>query len=148
MSTITDWKWVIIVAFVLAVVGQIVHTIGAALAMSYYTDPQYFPVWSKLMMPGTGKPPASFILASLIVGVISSFIFAFNYSIVKGSIPGDTQVKKGLAYGLLFFLVVGVTFLLTVALLINLPLGLLISWAFESLVINLVGGQLAVRFIS
>lgn len=144
----TDWKGVVIVGVVLAIVGMIVHTIGAVLSMGYYTDPQYFPVWSKLMMAGPGEPPTAFVLASFVAGLISNLIFAFNYSIVKGSIPGDTAAKKGLIYGLLFFLVVGVTFLLTVALLINIPRGLLLSWSVESLVINLIGGQLAVKFIS
>ncbi len=142
-----DWKGILIVGVVLAIIAQIVHTIGASLTMGYYQDPAYFKVWSKLMMPSEGPPPASFVLASLGHGLITSIIFAFVYSMIKGAIPGGTPVRKGLNYGLLIFLIAGVTFPLTLLLLINLPLGLILSWSAEALVIYLIGGLLVVRFI-
>ena len=43
------------------IIALIVHWIFAYVGMDYYLDPAYFPVWSKLMMPTAGPPPASFL---------------------------------------------------------------------------------------
>lgn len=144
----TNWRGIVMVGVVLTIIGQIVHTVGATLTMGYYTDPQYFPVWSNLMMPAEGQPPTSFILTSIGFGLIISLIFAWFYSIVQGSIPGNTTFSRGINYGLAVFLVAGVPFLLTLVLLINLPFGIIISWTIESLVIYLIGGVLAARIIT
>ncbi|MCL7414537.1 MAG: hypothetical protein M8349_00530, partial [ANME-2 cluster archaeon] len=116
--------------------------------MDYYLDPQYFPVWSSYMMPSEGPPPASFMYMSLASGLITNLIFAGFYSFIKGSVPGATMIKKGLLYGLLIFIITGVPFTLTLILLINLPFGLILSWAAESLVIYLIGGLLVAKIIS
>lgn len=144
----TNRKGIAIVGFAMMVVGQIIHTIGATLTMDYYTNPQYFSVWSKLMTPSAGPPPVSFMIVSLIFGLITSLIFAWFYSIVKNSIPGDTVLSKGINYGLLMFLTVGVTFTLNLILLINLPMGLISSWTVDGLIVFIVGGVLAAKYIT
>jgi len=130
-----------------AVLAQIVHTIGAYLSMSYYTMPQYFPVWSKIMMPTAGPPPTSFMLYSLLFGLISGILIALVYGVVKNSVPGNTAAKKGLNYGLLLFLVAGIPGYLSMLLLINLPAMLLLFWAFEMLIVDLIGCMIVARIM-
>ena len=142
-----NWKGVLTVAVLMAIAAQIIHTVGAVLTMGYYVDPQYSSVWSKLMMPSAGPPPASFMVLSLIVGFITSLIFAWFYTVVRDSIPGDAPTNKGLNYGLMLYLVAGVPFIATNFLLINLPLGITVSWFFEGLLVYLIGGLLAARLL-
>ena len=142
-----NWKGVLRVAVLMAVAAQIIHTVGAVLTMGYYVDPQYSSVWSKLMMPSAGPPPASFVIMSLGIGFITSLIFAWFYTVVRDSIPGDAPTNKGLNYGLMLYLVAGVPFIATNFLLINLPLGITVSWFFEGLLVYLIGGLLAARLL-
>ncbi|MFH1332255.1 MAG: hypothetical protein ABIH63_03135 [archaeon] len=141
MAKLSAWR-VFWAGVLFAVLGQIVHTIESFLTMSYYTNPAYFAVWSKLMMPTAGPPPASFYAYSIIFGIVSGILVALVYGVVRNSVPGNTVAKKGLNYGLLVFLVAGVPSFLSMLLLINLPAALILSWAFSSLVINLVGGMI------
>jgi len=140
MGKINKWK-IILSAALFAIIGQIIHSIGAFLSMGYYTMPDYLAVWSKLMMPTAGPPPLSFTLYSLLFGFIGGLLFAIVYALLKFSVPGRTIVKKGLIYGFLVFLVGGIPGYLALILLINLPFLLILLWAIESLVINLLGGM-------
>lgn len=121
------------------IIAQIIHSIGAFLSMSYYTMPAYFSVWSKIMMPGPGAPPASFYLYSLLFSIIGGILVALVYGVVKNSVPGKTIAGKGLNYGVLVFLIGGIPGYLTLLLLINLPAALVLYWAVESLVVDLFG---------
>ena len=78
----------IIAVIIMTVIAQIVHGIGASFGMSYYTNPDFFPVWSKIMMPSNGPPPASFFYWSLGLGFISWILFAAIYSTIKNGVPG------------------------------------------------------------
>ncbi len=59
MCGIKDLRGVAITAVAMTILAQIVHTLESILTMGYYTDPAYFQVWSKVMMPAAGPPPAS-----------------------------------------------------------------------------------------
>lgn len=129
------------------VLAQIVHTVGAYLTMGYYTMPQYLDVWSKIMMPAAGPPPASFMVYSLLFSIIGGILVAIVYAVVKVSVPGNTIAKRGLNYGLLIFLIGGIPGYLSMLLLINLPASLVLYWAFETLVVDLVGGMIVTWFM-
>jgi len=136
--------WRILASGVLfAIVAQILHTACAFLAMPFYTNPDYFTVWSKIMMPAAGPPPASFYLYSILFSLLSGILFAIVYTVIKGGIPVKATAKKGLLYGFLVFLVGGVPGYLALILLVNLPFALIIFWAAETLIINLLGGMIA-----
>jgi len=136
--------WRVLASGVLfAIVAQVLHTVCAFLAMSFYTNPDYFSVWSKIMMPAAGPPPASFYAYSILFGLLSGILFALVYTVIKGGIPVKAIAKKGLFYGFLVFLVGGVPGYLALILLVNLPFALIIIWAAETLVINLLGGMIA-----
>lgn len=127
------------------IIAQAVHTIGAMLGMRYYMNPDFSPVWSKIMMPSSGPPPASFFYWSLGLGVVTWILFAGVYAVIKNGVPGSGSIRKGLIYGLLVFLVSGLSGSLALFLLINLPKGLIALWAAENLVIYLVNGAIVAK---
>lgn len=135
----TFWR-VLFSAVILTLIAQIVHTIGAMLGMNFYTDPNYASVWSKIMMPKAGPPPAEFMYYSLAFSAIGMLIFTIIYRVIKNGVPGTSVLKKGLMYGVLVFLVATVPGMLSLILLINLPLALVGFWTVESLIIQLLGG--------
>lgn len=132
-------RWIAAI-IVMLVINSIIHMIGATIGMGYYMNPDYFEVWSKIMMPEPGPPPASFMIYSIIFNLIASFIFVLVYLIIYDSLPGTGLTKKGLSYGLIIFMISGISGMLGMILLINLPAGLIGMWTVETLVINLLCG--------
>jgi predicted neutral ceramidase superfamily lipid hydrolase len=142
-------KNILISAVLFLAVSQIVHQLFAFAGMGYYTDPAYAGVWSKIMMPGPGAPPAEFYYLSIAVGFITALIYVVVYNKIRAAIPGKTLMNKGLNYGLWIIFILGtVPGYLAMYLLINLPAGLVALWAAESLVIALVGGIVIAKFNS
>jgi hypothetical protein len=135
-----NYPRIILGAIAFLVVAQVLHVISTMLTMSYYTDANYFAVWSKIMMPAEGAPPMSFYYYSLAFGFITGMIFSTIYSKRRETFKGDI-LHKGLTYGFGLFLVAGIPYFLTTYLLINLPLGLLAYWLIiDGLLTYLVGG--------
>ncbi|VVB58228.1 Uncharacterised protein [Candidatus Anstonella stagnisolia] len=141
------WKGILVSAILFAIVAQVVNTLGAYATMGYYTDPAYFAVWSKLMMPATGAPPVEFFFLALLLAFASGIVYAGAYSILMKAIPGKTEMGKGISYGILLFVVAIVPGYLSMLLLLNLPSGLVASWGAESLVTSLIGGVLIAKFV-
>ncbi len=133
------WK-LILAAIVFMIIAQVIHTIEAQVTMNYYTDPAYFAVWSKIMMPTAGPPPVEFYYYSLTFTFITGLIFAGIYAVIAKGIPGKTLAKKGLIYGLLIWLISGIASALSMFLLINLPIDLIAYWTVTGLIINLIAG--------
>ena len=130
---------VIIAAIVIMIIGQIVHSLSTMATMGYYTNPEYFAVWSSMMME-IPKGDMTFMFYSLLFGFIGGLLFALVYNIFRESVPGKTPFNKGLAYGFLIFLVAGLSGSLSFYLLFNLPVELIVVWAFEGLIIYLLTG--------
>jgi hypothetical protein len=135
------WKAILSIVL-LVIVAQVIHTVGAMSTMNYYTNPNYFPVWSKLMMPYAGPPPASFQYLSLTFGLITWTLFVCAYWMVKTGIPGSNNITKGLLFGLIAFMVSGLSGTLPMILLINLPIKLIAYWGIENLVILSINGMI------
>ena len=135
-----NWTRIVLGAIAYVVVAYVLHTISAMITMNYYTDPNYFAVWSKIMMPTAGPPPIEFTYYSLAFSFIVALIYSYIYVDLKNIIKG-TAIKKGLKYGFLIFLLEGIPFFFTTYLLVNLPLGLLIYWLIiDGLLTYLIGG--------
>jgi len=147
MAIKISWPRILAVAILYAIVSEIVMTLGAMVDMSYYYDPSYFGVWSKLMMPTAGPPPAEFYYTGIIFQLVTGFLFALVYRVIRGSVPGKGWKNKGLMYGFLVFLVAGIPTTMTLYLLINLPVGLLLSWMLQSLVVYLIMGLVAAKLL-
>jgi hypothetical protein len=136
------WR-LIVSALLFMLVAQVVHTLGAMATMGYYTDERYAAVWSRIMMPKPGPPPASFHIYSSVFNFIAGLMFAFVYAVVGPSIPGESKAAKGLMYGLLIFLVAAVPGYLSLFLLINVPVGLIRAWTASGLIVYLIAGVIA-----
>ena len=147
MASKINLSRLIAVAILYAIIGEIIMTLGATADMSYYMDPAYFSVWSKLMMPAAGPPPAEFYYVGIAFQLVTGFLFALVYNVVKGAVPGKGWKNKGLMYGFLIFLVAGIPTTMTLYLLINLPVGLILSWMLQSLVVYLIMGLLAAKLV-
>jgi len=137
----------IAVAILYAVIGEIVMTLGAMADMNYYMDSNYFSVWSKIMMPTAGPPPAEFYYMSIAFSIITGFFFGLVYNVIKNAVPGKGWKNKGLMYGFLVFLVAGIPTTMMLYLLINLPPGLLLSWMLQSLVVYLLMGLVTAKIV-
>ncbi len=132
---------IILAAIAYVVIGKIVNTLSAMLTMSYYMDPNYFAVWSKIMMPGPGPPPAEFTYYGIAFAFISGLIFTYIYTKVNSVIKDKNWMQKGLKYGFGVFLIAGIPMFLSMYLLINLPLELLVEWMIvDGLVVYLLCG--------
>jgi hypothetical protein len=139
---------IVLAAIVYLVIAQVIHIISTVATMDYYFMPQYFPVWSKLMMPTAGPPPASFYYYSIAFSFIAGIMFSAAYYVLKQGIPGKHYIQKGLNYGLLVFAVAGIPFALTNFLLINLPTLLVLTWAFlDGLVAYVLAGVAVARVL-
>lgn len=139
------WKKLLMAAVLFTIIAQLIHNVGTWLGMGYYTEPEFFPVWSKLMMPTEGSPPTSFMVYSLGFGFVSALIYALFYGMVKPVLKEQSMLQKGLIYGFGLFVVSTVPNTLTMLLLINLPPGVLMLWTAESLAAFLLGGMVIAR---
>lgn len=139
MAKLSFWK-ILSGGILFAVIAYIVHNAGAVVGLPYYKDPAYFNVWSELMMPADGPPPPEFAYASFVFSLIIGVVLALAYNIVRKSMIGKTISARGIFYGFLIFLIAGIPSAISLYLLINLPSMLILFWAFENLVIYLVGG--------
>ena len=101
----TFWKIVLAIIIALAL-AQVLHMVEAQFTMDYYTDEAYFGVWSKIMMPDEGPPPASFYYYSIGFGLIMWIFFVLVYYLLGSAVPGR-GAGRGIMYGLLVYLVGG-----------------------------------------
>ena len=142
-----DFKRFLLAAILFMIVAQVFHTIGAIATMGFYSDPSYLSVWSKIMMPSAGPPPAIFYYLSAGFGLITSMVYVYAYTVLKKAIPGKEYFRKGVSYGALLFLIGTFPGSLSMILLINIPVALVIEWALEGMVISMIGGILIARLM-
>ncbi len=139
---------VVLAALGYAFAAQIVHTVSALLTVQFYMNPAYYMVWSRIMMPGYGPPGTDFLLVSLLFSFITGLLLSGAYLFVRDSFKGcKSPWKRGMAYGLLLFVVAGIPMSLTIFLLINIPLLLIAVWAAEGLLSYLAGGAIIGRVL-
>jgi hypothetical protein len=134
-----DWRNLSFAAVAYAAISEIVHVFGAAIDMPYYADQANQGLWSKVMMPSGGAPGLSFFLLSVIIALISGFIFAAAYTVLKASFRQKSYIDRGLSFGIVLFILVGVTGALSMSLTFAVPAGLGLSWMLQGLVTSLAG---------
>ncbi len=142
-----DWKGISIAALAIGVIGMAWHTVESILTMGYYTDPAYYSIWSKIMIPAAGPPPASFMALSFVFGLVGWAIFAFVYAKLGSAIKQKDELKKGLKFGALAFLLAGIPNSLTMYLLLNIPSGLLAAWMVSPFMLYLTGGMVCAQLV-
>ena len=141
-----QWKKVLMAGLAYVVIAFVVHQVEAMLTMDYYIMPEYFSVWSKVMMLRAGPPPMSFMIISLVFSYVTGVTLAAVYDFVKGLLPKKFWPKVINFSDLIIGLMV-VFFTLPVYLLLNVPLGLLLAWLFSSVIIVVLGTMVFVKVL-
>jgi hypothetical protein len=142
-----NWGKALLVGLIYMVVATLVRQIEAMITMKYYLDPQYFGVWSKLMKPQAGPPPASFFITSLILTFGTGVSLAIVYYYMRAILPEKRKERifyfADLMIGFNF-----IFFLLPTYLMFNVPTGLLISWFISSFIILVTAAYAIVKVIN
>ena len=133
-------KRILAATVIILFISQIVHNLSIIFSMSFYTNPEFFTIWSPAMMSlGNATPSMDFFYMSIGYTFISSLIFVLIYSVLGKSISGG-RTRRGVLFGFMVFLIATIPYTFTTILILNLPSGLPILWAAENLIIYLVGG--------
>lgn len=140
------WGKVLLVGLLYTIIATVVRQLEVIWTMKYYTQPQYFGVWSKLMMPTAGPPPLEFMVTSMILTFASGMGLAIIYYYLKDYLP------KGFWHRATFFADVLVStsfifFTLPVYLLFNVPVALLGWWFVSTFVVLFLASILIVKTI-
>ncbi|MBI2464371.1 hypothetical protein HYV57_05430 [Candidatus Peregrinibacteria bacterium] len=135
---------IVLLGFLYAILAQVVHSVSALFSMGYYTLGTTREVWSVIMMPSFGPPPPVFFVVSFFFSMVIGIVLAFVYSIIHTSLHG-TVSEKGMCFGILIFLISGISSGFSTFLLFNVPLMLIWVWAIEAFVISIFGGMIIAR---
>lgn len=141
-----SWKKVSVFGFLYTVLAFIVRQIEVILTLKYYLNPDYFGVWSKLMMPNAGPPPSSFQITSVVFTFVSGVSLALIYYYLRSHLP-ESKKQRIFYFADLMVATSFIFFTLPVYLLFNVPFALLVSWFISSFVILVTASYLLVRII-
>lgn len=141
-----NWGKLFLAGIIYTVAATVIHEAEAIFDMKYYIDPSYFGLWSKVMMPAAGPPPASFFLTSTIITLATGIMLGLVYYYLKDTLP--TNFRKRV----FFFtdLMIGanlIFFTLPAYLMFNIPLALLVSWFVSTFVILLIAAFTFVKIL-
>jgi hypothetical protein len=139
-------KKVILVGVIFSVISFAIHQIEALLTFKYYLMPQFSGLWSKLMMPKAGPPPASFMITSLVFSLVTGISVALIYYYLRDHLPTN-MAKRTFYFADLMIATSFVFSTLPMYLMFNVPLALLISWFISSFVILTVGSWVLVKIV-
>lgn len=121
------WGKVFLAAFIYLVIAFVIRQIEVFSTMKYYLMPQYWEVWSKIMMPNAGPPPLIFQVLSVIFTFITGLVLIWFFVATQKMLGKNYWVKVGKFTGA--FAVLTLVFSsLPMYLLINLPVALLVVW--------------------
>jgi hypothetical protein len=142
-----DKSRILIASFVFLIISQLLHIGGLTVSMDYYTHPNYYEVWSPLLISfGNINTGISFFYMSIIFGFIGAIIFVSIFAMLGSSIPGSA-IKKGLTFGFVIFLIANVPGTLSMFLLLAIPLEIVILWTLESFLSYIIGGAVIGRIM-
>lgn len=130
-----NWKKIALAALVFAVISFVIRQVEAMTTLSFYMDPAYFGVWSKLMTPDAGPPPPQFMFVGGALTYFSGLVLATFYDFVKSLLPKDFWGRV-----VSFTTIVSVLSLifgyLLMYMLFNVPAMLLIIWFLVGILIT------------
>jgi hypothetical protein len=141
-----NWLKVIQVGVIYSVFAFVIRQIESFLTMKYYLMPEYFGLWSKLMMSNTGSPPMTFFVRSLVftfgTGISLTLVYYYIHELLPKNFRERVFLFADLLIGLQF-----IFFTLPVYLLFNIPIGLLVSWFISSFIILVFTSYILVKII-
>lgn len=141
------WTKILLVGLIYTVFTTVIRQVEAILTMKYYLMPQYFGVWSKLMMPKAGPPPPEFVIMSLIFTFYSGIALTLIYYYIKNLLP-KLFWKRIFFFADLMIAASFIFFTLPSYLMFNLPARLLISWFISGFVIIVFTSLTLVKIIN
>ncbi len=139
-------KKILFVSIIFTVISFIIRQIEAMLTIKYYMMPQYFGVWSKLMMPSAGPPPASFMITSIIFTFVTGISISLIYYYLRDHLP-PVGFKRAFYFADVLIGTSFVFFTLPVYLMFNVPVGLLIFWFISTFIILTAGSWVLVKIV-
>lgn len=145
-SDAMDIGKIVIAGVAAGIIAEVIHSIEAIFTMPYYFLPEYWTVWSKIMMPGPGPPGMEFYALAILFSIVAGILYAFVFDRIKPALSG-TAARKGLSFGGILFLAAGIPGTLTMFLLINLPISLVTIWTFTNYITYLASGFIIAKII-
>jgi hypothetical protein len=142
-----NWRKVFLCGLIYTLITTIIHFLELSLTMKYYLMAEYYGVWSKLMMPNAGPPTADFFITLIILTFVSGISLSLIYYYIRDMLP------KYFTERVFFFadLCVGFSFIfftLPAYLLLNIPVGLLVSWFISNFIILVSAAFILVKIIN
>ena len=141
-----NFKKIFLSTVIFTAISFVIHNIEAVIDMKYYLDPRHFGVWSQIMMPENGPPPASFFIASIIFTLVTGISVTLIYYYLKDHLPKENKRRifyfADLMLGTYF-----VFFTLPVYLMFNVAVGLLVSWFISTFIILTLSSWAMVKII-
>jgi hypothetical protein len=138
---------IISAGLVFLIISQILHLGGILISIDYYTHPNYYELWSPILISfGNIRTGVDFFYISILFGFIGAFLFVGVFSALVKSL-GGSSVSAGVKLGLLVFLVANVPGSLSMFQLLNIPLEIVMLWTLESFLIYLIGGAAVGRIM-
>ncbi len=141
-----QWGKVLLIGLIYTVISMVVRQLEVLWTMKYYTQPEFFGVWSKRMMPTAGPPPFEFMVTSMILTFAIGMALTIIYYYLKDYLP------KGFWHRATFFADVLVStsfifFTLPVYLLFNVPVALLGWWFVSTFIVLFATSIVIVKII-
>jgi len=141
-----NWQKVITASVIVFVIEMVVRQVEAFLTMQYYVMPEYFGVWSKLMMPKAGPPPPEFFVTSAMFSFLGALILACVYECIKGSLSKQFWPRV-LGFTKLMTLLMLAFAFMPMFLMMNIQQALLVSWFVTSVLVTLVASMVFVKIL-
>ncbi len=140
------WGKLLLSAAIFTVISYVIHMIEAMLTIKYYMMPQYFGLWSRLMMPTAGPPPAAFTITSIVFAFVTGISVGLIYYYLRDHLP-PVGFKRAFYFADLLIATGFIFFTLPAYLMFNVPVGILVSWFISSFVILTAGSWVIVKII-
>jgi hypothetical protein len=120
--------------------------IEAILTVKYYIMPQYFGLWSKLMMPKAGPPPVEFTITSIVFAFVTGISIGLIYYYLRDHLP-PLGFKRVFYFADILVATTFLFFTLPSYLMFNVPVGILVSWFISAFIILTAGSWILVKIV-
>ena len=140
------WGKLVLSAFIFTVISYVIHMIEAMLTIKYYMMPQYFGLWSKLMMPTAGPPPLAFTITSIVFAFVTGLSVGLIYYYLRDHLP-PVGFKRVFYFADILVATTFLFFTLPSYLMFNVPVAILVSWFISAFIILTAGSWVLVKIV-
>jgi uncharacterized membrane protein len=140
------WGKVLLIGLLYTIIATVIRQLEVLWTMKYYTRPEYFGVWSKLMMPTAGPPPFEFMVTSMILTFASGMALTIIYYYLKDYLPTGF-LRRATFFADVLVSTSFIFFTLPVYLLFNVPVALLGWWFVSTFIVLLATSILIVKVV-